>query len=260
MQAELQNFAITKSCNPCDEIAMVSDDGFSPRQKAFAQFMTLNGLEFRDVERITGVGYSTLKAFATRPNQSMTDRIRSKILAAFRATDADVFISPVKIDENQIGALPDFAPEPDELPTSLPADGMVSIPAYDIKLAAGGGYYADQHVSNKPWNLPKSFVTGELGLNPETLSVVEVIGTSMEPTLRPRDRVLVDHSDQNPSPPGIFAIWDGYGCLVKNLSRTDPKRPDIITITSDNPSYPRSDVNIEDITIIGRVKWFGRRM
>lgn len=238
---------------------MMGDDGFSERQKAFARFMALNKLEFKDVERLTGVGYSTLKAYATNAGQAMTDRTRTRILSGFRARDEDVFVRPAILDPTQIGEQPDFPPEPETLPTSEPVDGTVRIPAYDIKLAAGGGYYVDAPQQPAPWILPKSFITGELGLNPETLSVVEVIGVSMQPLLQPRDRVLIDHSDTNPSPPGVFAIWDGSGLLVKNVQRVSGAQ-DRVRLTSDNPKYEPLEFFIDDITIVGRVVWFSRRI
>jgi len=204
----------------------------------------------------------TYRAYERDPGGSKSIRITYE-LAKQLAPKLGVTVGYLMADEE--GGLPVRHDDPeevlaakDQLPTSSQQDGMVSIPAYDIKLAAGGGYYVDEPELSVPWVLPKSFITGSLGLNPETLSVVEVVGISMTPTLLPRDRVLIDHSDTNPSPPGVFAIWDGSGLLIKNVSRTSPKFPEMIVITSDNPSYPPINTTLEEITIIGRVKWFGR--
>jgi phage repressor protein C with HTH and peptisase S24 domain len=80
----------------------------------------------------------------------------------------------------------------------------------------------------------------------------------MEPKLLPGDRILVNHADVNPSPPGIFALWDGYGLVVKKVQRVHGT--DRLLLISENTTYPPYEVLMDEITIVGRVRWCGRRM
>ena len=80
----------------------------------------------------------------------------------------------------------------------------------------------------------------------------------MTPTFNPLDRVMVDLSDQTPSPPGVFVIWDGLGLVVKrveHLAHSDPPR---VRITSDNPKYQPYERILGEAYIQGRVlgKWY----
>jgi len=256
------------------------------RSESFVRWMHMNGLNTNQVSRVSSVPYNTLVSFSKRPTAVMGGDNEAQVAGAFGVPIEHIFDRPCRMtklppvldddskaqrrfkevmEEPGSGEWPTCnpdTPEPhgaEELPTSRRLDGLVEIPAYDIKLAAGGGYYPQEYPEVQPWRLPTNFISGELGLNPETLSVVEVVGISMQPTLMPRDKILIDQSDRNPSPPGIFAVWDGHGLLVKNVQRISEKR-DWVRLSSDNPTYAPQEYFLEDITIIGRVVWFSRRI
>ena len=57
----------------------------------------------------------------------------------------------------------------------------------------------------------------ELHVQPSAVRIIEILGDSMAPTLRSGDRVMVDESHRTPSPPGIYALHDGYGVIVKRI-------------------------------------------
>ena len=98
----------------------------------------------------------------------------------------------------------------------------------------------------------------ELRAHARGLSIVEVIGDSMEPKLLPGDRIAVDHSDTNPTPPGIFALWDGFGLVVKHVQRVHGTNK--VLLVSENAVYPPYEVLIDEIKIIGRIKSVTRAM
>ena len=83
----------------------------------------------------------------------------------------------------------------------------------------------------------------------------------MEPTLRPGDIILIDKSNSAASRDGIYVIRIDNALLVKRVQRLPGN---IIKISSDNPTYEPFEVNAadkhEDIAIIGRVVWTGRRV
>lgn len=136
---------------------------------------------------------------------------------------------------------------------------LVSINEHDVRLSAGPGTHVDAEDVRGVWRAPRSFVQTELGVNPAALTMVQVVGDSMEPTLRSGDRVIIDHSDANPARPGIYAIWDGNATVVKRLERVPYSDPPMVVLISDNPNHNPYTVHADLVQVIGRVVWYGRR-
>lgn len=152
----------------------------------------------------------------------------------------------------------DLRPEDFDLPTSVTVDGWVEIPEYDVRLSAGGGTLVEGDRRKGSWRFPTDYVSRELRAHARGLSIVEVIGDSMEPKLLPGDRIAVDHSDTNPTPPGIFALWDGFGLVVKHVQRVHGTNK--VLLVSENTMYPPYEVLIDEIKVIGRIKSVTRAM
>lgn len=136
---------------------------------------------------------------------------------------------------------------------------LVSINEHDVRLSAGPGALIETEDVRNVWRAPRAFIQTELGVNPANLTMVQVHGDSMEPTLRSGDRVIIDHSDTNPARPGIYAIWDGDATVVKRLERVPYSDPPMIVLISDNPNHNPYTVHAELVNVIGRVVWYGRR-
>lgn len=94
------------------------------------------------------------------------------------------------------------------------------------------------------------------GLEPAMLSVIEVEGDSMEPTLRDGDDILVDRAPR-PLRSGLHVIRLDDVLLVKRL---EPGPSGTLQVISDNPAYPRLERPRADIAILGRVVWKGGRV
>lgn len=90
--------------------------------------------------------------------------------------------------------------------------------------------------------------------------MLEIPSDSMEPVLYAGDQVLINVARRTPSPPGIFVVHDGFGLVAEQLELTPNSDPPEITLTSANRRYPPYRRHIDEITIIGRVVWFGRRL
>lgn len=149
---------------------------------------------------------------------------------------------------------------PAALPTSERIDGSVEIPEYDVRLSAGGGSLIEGDDIRARWRFSEQYVRGELRAREDSLNMVEVVGDSMEPKLHPGDRIIVNQNDTNPTPPGIFALWDGYGLVVKHVQRVHKSDPEKLLLVSENANYPAYEVMVDEIKIIGRVVSCLRRM
>jgi len=140
------------------------------------------------------------------------------------------------------------------------------LPEIDVRAGAGGGgealvnYERDQNGDlmtldgvRAVWSLPESFLRHELKANPKQTDVVEVVGDSMLPTLSPGDRVFVDMQHRVPSPPGIYALWDGFGIVIKRVEIVPNTDPIKLRISSDNANHADYERTLEEAMIIGRL-------
>lgn len=172
----------------------------------------------------------------------------------------------------------DLTGEAPTRPTAIPADlgqirALDAVPEIDV--IAGMGIGADATIGNLVtsdgdqisgdsvrdwWGIPDNYLSGELRLTRQRARIIEVRGDSMEPTFKGGDRVMIDVGDQNPTPGGPFAIWDGFGVAVKRLERIERSDPPAFEVISDNPAHKPKTMTIDEIRIIGRVIWFARRM
>jgi phage repressor protein C with HTH and peptisase S24 domain len=99
-----------------------------------------------------------------------------------------------------------------------------------------------------------------LSATPDLVSMISVTGDSMMPTLNAGDDILVDRGDAaDRLRDGIYVLRLEEALLVKRLARHPASGR--ISIRSDNPAYPSWEVaEVQDLVIIGRVIWAGRRI
>ena len=93
-------------------------------------------------------------------------------------------------------------------------------------------------------------------LQASVLQVSVLRGTSMEPTLRDGDEILVDRTPR-PLRAGIHVIRLEDVLLVKRL---EPGPGGTVRIISDNPAYPRLERPLHEVELVGRVVWKGGRL
>src|SRR5487761_46063 len=130
---------------------------------------------------------------------------------------------------------------------------VLRIAELDVRAAAGDGLVGDGVKIVEEWALPSAMVR-QYSTAPSTeLRIITVMGDSMEPTLQPGQRVLVDTGDRTPTPPGIFVVWDGLGLVVKRVQTLAHSEPMRVKITSDNPKYEGYERSLAEAYIQGRV-------
>lgn len=133
------------------------------------------------------------------------------------------------------------------------APGMLKIEELELRASAGDGLTGENQRVIAEWQLPSEVVRFYSTAPASELRIITVMGDSMEPTLQPGQRVLVDTGDRTPSPPGVFVVWDGLGLVVKRvqaLAHTEPMR---VKIGSDNPKYKSYERTLAEAYIQGRV-------
>ena len=140
-----------------------------------------------------------------------------------------------------------------------PHHQLVAVPRLDIRASAGAGTFSRDerpraHVGFDPAWLRR------IAADPEKLSIIQVEGDSMLPSLSDGDDILVDAAD------GAGRLRDGIyvlrleGALVVKRLALNPVAGQV-TIQSDNPAYPSwPDCDPARVDVVGRVVWVGRRV
>jgi phage repressor protein C with HTH and peptisase S24 domain len=160
------------------------------------------------------------------------------------AYDTPEFLAMTKQDRDQVAMIPEILVQ-----AGMGDSGIPEIETF------GSDTVKDN------WGLPADYVRGVLNVSlPTNLRVIGLKGDSMSPTLLSTDRAIVDIGDRTPSPPGIFALWDGYGVIVKRIEIVPKSKPPRIKVISDNTLHEPYELGHEDYSIVGRLLGFVRRL
>ncbi|MBF0584656.1 MAG: helix-turn-helix transcriptional regulator [Magnetococcales bacterium] len=190
-----------------------------------------------------------------------------KIARAFNVT-LDWLLTgqgPKSWSKSHLQPKPAIQPEPQQpepCPHEKLLDDYVFIPGYSmVSAAAGAGSINDcSESADEQYAFRREWAVSDAGIDPERAAIIRVDGDSMEPTLSRGDVILIDRRDTSFSRDAIYVFhWDD-GLFVKRIQRANNSCFDVI---SDNPVYDKkllTPVELENLRVIGRVMWVGRRM
>ena len=140
-------------------------------------------------------------------------------------------------------------------PTASYSAEFVHLPLFDLEVAAGDGAVLDRENVAVTLAFRRDWLHRE-GLHAHALVLLQVAGDSMEPSLRDRDVILVDRSDRAVRSDRVYVIRVDGEAFVKRLRRDG----DSIRVLSDNQAYLPWLRHRDEIAVLGRVVWFGRKM
>ncbi len=106
----------------------------------------------------------------------------------------------------------------------------------------------------------RDLVERELRAPPDALLAMVAEGNSMEPDFRGGDQILVDTRRKSLAQPGAFCLWDGDGHVIKFLEKVPDSEPPRVRVVSANGMYEPRERLLDEINLVGRVVWFGRRV
>ena len=151
------------------------------------------------------------------------------------------------VDERVLGA-----------PETSRGAGLRLVPKLAVGASAGGGALTDVEALAGKVGFDESWLR-QMGLDPAGLSLIRVVGDSMQPTLNDGDDIMVDTAAALRAPKkGVHVLRLDGTLMVKRLL---PGKGGTLSILSDNPVYPAiEDVAAGDVTLIGRVVWVGRKL
>jgi phage repressor protein C with HTH and peptisase S24 domain len=133
------------------------------------------------------------------------------------------------------------------------SERYIPVPQYDIAASAGMGAFTDGYSEVEMVLVDKQWLANHLKAKPKDISMINVSGDSMNPTLGHGDVIIVS-SDLSRMGDGIYVLrYDGL-LQVKRL-QFQPRNK--IRVTSDNPTYRPYLVNLDqeglDFNIVGKV-------
>ena len=157
-----------------------------------------------------------------------------------------------------------FGPPRDTAPGPRAAEPteFAHIPLHAALLAAGDGHANHSEDVIEYLAFRRDWLR-RLGVAPSNAVLARASGDSMQPCVWDGDMVLIDRSKidvpvRSPSAKRgrspVYAFLDDGQARIKRIERPDEGQ---VILLSDNPEYPPEFAKIENLSIIGKVLWWG---
>lgn len=201
-----------------------------------------SGEDYSAISRLLGRNPAYIQQFIKRGTpRRLAEEDRLRLAAYFR------------VPEQQLGgrAVPAVSAGP-------VTGALFAVPRIEIGASAGPGAIAEIEEQGPPIGFDPALLRS-LGVRRQAgLSIIRVVGASMEPTLQDGDDILVDRNAGAVRPGAIYVLRLDGMLMVKRLVRVG-REP--LVIRSDNDAYPDiGDYDPSALDVIGRVLWCGRRL
>lgn len=168
--------------------------------------------------------------------------------------------TPRKLDEDDRRTLARyFGVDESELGAPPPAHNIQMVPRMVLGASAGPGGLGEDGEPAGRFGFDSAWLR-KLGAKPDALSIIQVQGDSMMPTLQDGDDIMVDRKDTGGRlRDGVYVIRLDDTLMVKRLKVGAKKAQ--IEVISDNTSYPPIEISgVSRLEIVGRVVWAGRKV
>lgn len=103
------------------------------------------------------------------------------------------------------------------------------------------------------WMIPAGILKGHTRTPPEKIRIFAVADNAMAPDFSAGERVLVDLSDTQPSPPGAFLVSDGMTQMLRHCEYMAHSKPPSVTISTVSGRSKPYTTPVSKAGIIGRV-------
>lgn len=203
---------------------------------ALARLIVENGDDFAGLSKLVGRNPTYIQQFIRRGSPKKLPEEERGILARYFGVDESLLGGPA---------------------AGVTKTGIRLIPKLSVGASAGSGAIPDRETLAGKIGFDEKWLRKQ-GLDPSKLSLIQVDGDSMSPTLKHGDDIMVDNRAVAAVRDGIHVIRLDDVLMVKRLASGPGGR---ISVLSDNPAYPGwPDVDGAAVTVLGRVVWAGRRL
>lgn len=212
----------------------------------FRALLTAKGLSQSELARRVGVSQSAIHKLASGSGYGSTHLHK---IARELGTSPEYLQG--ETDDPRAGAI--------LLPTAeIMAEQLDLVPLAEVDMSYGmGGAFTEDAPVVTIHQFPREWVATISPAPSSSLFIARGRGTSMEPTMRDGDMLVIDRSmrqirDQD----DLWAITIGDIGMVKRLRVRGEK----VTLLSDNPLVPEDFAHPDEINVVGKVVFVGRRM
>ncbi len=204
--------------------------------------------DYVTLSKLIGRNAAYIQQFIHRGSPRKLDEDDRKIIADYLGIDESVLGAP-----QQTRMLSKGAKGKKDDP------GIRLVPRFTLGASAGPGSLDDDGQASSYIGFEEKWLR-TMSDNPALMSMIQVDGDSMTPTLNDGDDILVDRSDTGRRlRDGVFVLRREGTLLVKRLALNPVSKG--VSVKSDNPNFPSWDnINPDDVSVIGRVVWVGRRL
>ena len=138
----------------------------------------------------------------------------------------------------------------------LPERDERMVDVYDVRASAGHGAIVDGEYVVDRLSFPPDFLSRLTRTSPKNLAIISVKGESMTPTLADDDLVMIDKTKTSLDFDGLFVLKFGDALHIKRVGRGCNGT---VVIISDNLAYPSRDMPRQEIDVVGKVIWLGKK-
>jgi phage repressor protein C with HTH and peptisase S24 domain len=198
------------------------------------------GVNYSSVSRMLGRNAAYIQQYIRRGSPRDLDEKDRLVLSRFFGVDEKVLGAPIH--------------------RQGPVVQLLQVPILDVDASAGHGALTEMEDKCSQFGFEENWLRRLTSSKASSLSIIHVLGDSMEPTLHDGDEVLVDLGDgQSRLRDGIYVLRKDGALSVKRIAIEPQGRK--ISVTSDNPTHQSwTGLDRRTINIVGRVLWFGRRL
>lgn len=195
------------------------------------------GSSYAQLSRLLGRNDAYIQQYVKRGSPAWLDERDRRLLAQFFGVDEKLL--------DGSGAASPHRP------------ALLIVPKLDVQASAGFGSITGLEATLGHYGFDQKWLKRISGGKPENLSIVQVKGDSMAPTLVDGDDILVERvTGSTRMREGIYVLQYDDSLLVKRIGLGPAGR---LHITSDNQAYPSwPDRDAREVTLVGRVVWAGR--
>lgn len=209
-------------------------------RRALDELIQKRGCNYSEISRLLGRNAAYIQQYIRRGSPRQLDEQDRAVLARFFGVDEAILGAPA----HRAG----------------PVVELALVPILDVEASAGHGALAEMESKSAQFGFDEKWLRRLTASKASNLSIIGVLGDSMEPTLHDGDEVLVDLADgQSRVRDGIYVLRMDDMLSVKRIAiEPQGKR---VSVLSDNPTFPSwHGLEKRTLNIVGRVLWFGRAL
>lgn len=139
--------------------------------------------------------------------------------------------------------------------------GLVRVPLYDVRAAAGGGALtAENPELIQHFDFPEWWLRSALQVTPGTVQVLLAWGDSMKPDVLPGDLLIVDTSHTSIRADALYVFEMDGGVFIKKLQRLPGGKLKVISTNEAYEPYTIAPNGDPSFKVVGRVAFHGKVM